>query len=58
MPAIPAIFCLTLVLLGNYFMLNLMLAVVFESYIQSEERADEEVKKEYEQKMELQMKDI
>jgi hypothetical protein len=35
-PLIPFAFCVMIVFLGNFFMLNLMLAVVFESYIESE----------------------
>jgi hypothetical protein len=41
MPILPYIFCVSLVLLGNYFMLNLMLAVVFESYCKSEMETDQ-----------------
>ena len=43
MPLLPQIFCIGLVLLGNYFMLNLMLAVVFESYCKSEMDTDKEI---------------
>ena len=35
-PMIPAFFCFVLVFLGSFFLLNLMLAVVMESYLQSE----------------------
>jgi len=33
---IPAVFCITLIFLGSFFLLNLMLAVIMESYIQGE----------------------
>lgn len=35
-PAIPAIFCISLILLGSFFLLNLLLAVIMESYMLSE----------------------
>ena len=35
--AIPILFCIGLLLIGKYFMLNLLLAVVMESYMKSEE---------------------
>ena len=35
-PAIPAVYCLTLIFMGTFFLLNLMLAVVMESYMESE----------------------
>jgi hypothetical protein len=35
-PALPALFCIFLVFMGSYFLLNLMLAVVMEAYMQSE----------------------
>lgn len=30
---LPALFCLTIIFLGSFFLLNLMLAVIMESYI-------------------------
>jgi hypothetical protein len=33
---IPTIFCCSLVYMGSFYLLNLMLAVVMESYIESE----------------------
>ena len=48
MPLLPIIFCISLVLLGNYFMLNLMLAVVFESYCKSEMETDKSIQEDYE----------
>ena len=41
-PLVAYAFCVTLVFMGNFFMLNLMLAVVFESYIESELMTDKE----------------
>ena len=38
LPHIPAFFCILLVVLGAFFLLNLMLAVVMESYMESEFR--------------------
>ena len=38
---IPALFCVSLVFLGAFFLLNLMLAVVMESYMESELRETE-----------------
>lgn len=35
-PQLPAFFCILLVFLGSFFLLNLMLAVVMESYMASE----------------------
>jgi hypothetical protein len=35
-PALPVLFCVFLVFMGSYFLLNLMLAVVMEAYMQSE----------------------
>ena len=43
-PLIPYGFCVVLVFLGNYFMINLMLAVVFESYLKSEMETNKEIK--------------
>jgi hypothetical protein len=40
MPILPTVFCITLVFLGSFFMLNLMLAVIMDAYMQGE--ADEE----------------
>jgi hypothetical protein len=37
---IPIIFCIGLLLIGKYFMLNLLLAVVMESYMESEQREE------------------
>ena len=44
-PLLPYFYCVVLVFLGNYFMLNLMLAVVLESYLKSEIETDFEIKK-------------
>jgi hypothetical protein len=38
---IPTLFCVSLVFLGAFFLLNLMLAVVMESYMESESRETE-----------------
>ena len=35
-PFVPAIFCISLIFLATFFLLNLMLAVIMESYIVSE----------------------
>lgn len=43
-PLSPYTYCVILVFLGNYFMLNLMLAVVFESYMKSEMETNKEIK--------------
>ena len=50
MPLIPYLYCVVLVFLGNYFMLNLMLAVVLESYLKSEIETDKEIKEQLLQK--------
>ena len=50
MPLIPYLYCVILVFLGNYFMLNLMLAVVLESYLKSEIETDKEIKEQLLQK--------
>lgn len=38
--AVPALFCISLILLGSFFLLNLLLAVVMESYMTSEMKED------------------
>jgi len=50
MPLVPYLYCVILVFLGNYFMLNLMLAVVLESYLKSEIETDKEIKEQLLQK--------
>ena len=50
MPLIPYLYCVAMVLLGNYFMLNLMLAVVFESFLKSDAAADKDTKQDLEER--------
>jgi hypothetical protein len=38
--SVPAFFCISLILLGSFFLLNLLLAVVMESYMTSEMKED------------------
>ena len=38
---IPSIFCTAIVFIGSFFMLNLMLAVIMDSYEQSSEVVDQ-----------------
>jgi hypothetical protein len=45
---VPIIFCIGLLLIGKYFMLNLLLAVVMESYMESEQREAQKLKEELE----------
>ena len=40
-PFVATVFCVTIVVIGAFFLLNLMLAVVMESYIESEMKDDE-----------------
>ena len=40
-PLVSSLFCMTIVVFGAFFLLNLMLAVVMESYIESEMIEDE-----------------
>ena len=39
---VPYIFCLLLIFFGNYFMLNFMLAVVFEAFLKTDAHCDKE----------------
>ena len=39
---VPYTFCLLLIFFGNYFMLNFMLAVVFEAFIKADAESDKE----------------
>jgi hypothetical protein len=45
---LPALYCLVLIFLGAFFLLNLMLAVVMESYIKGEieenKKLDDQIK--------------
>ena len=41
-PIVPTLFCVTLVFMGAFFLLNLFLAVVMESYLNGEEKIKEE----------------
>ena len=43
LPQIPACFCIVLVFLGSFFLLNLMLAVVMEAYMDSERREGQRI---------------
>ena len=52
-PLIPRLFCVSLVFLISFFLLNLMLAVVMESYEISEEREFEKLRKEAELEKQL-----
>jgi hypothetical protein len=36
MPGLPVIYCVVLIFMGSFFLLNLVLAVVMESYMESE----------------------
>lgn len=45
---VPIMFCIGLLLIGKYFMLNLLLAVVMESYMESEQREAKKLKEELE----------
>jgi hypothetical protein len=40
-PILPALYCVALIFLGSFFMLNLMLAVIMESYMESEMKGAE-----------------
>jgi hypothetical protein len=37
-PALPNFFCISLIFLGTFFLLNLMLAVIMESYVLGEQK--------------------
>jgi hypothetical protein len=37
LPILPAVYCIGLIFLGSFFMLNLMLAVIMEAYMVGEE---------------------
>jgi len=50
---LPFLYCVLLVFLGNYFMLNLMLAVVLESYLKSEIETDTAIKAELKKKQDI-----
>lgn len=52
-PLLPFLYCVLLVFLGNYFMLNLMLAVVLESYLKSEIETDTAIKAELKKKQDI-----
>jgi hypothetical protein len=43
-PVVPAFYCLILIFMGTFFLLNLMLAVVMESYMESEILTAREIK--------------
>ena len=43
LPLISFLFCVTIIFLGSFFLINLMLAVMIESYIKSETQYNEEV---------------
>jgi hypothetical protein len=40
--SVPYLFCLLLIFFGNYFMLNFMLAVVFEAFMKTDANCDKE----------------
>ena len=52
-PALPSLFCNTLIFIGSYFLLNLMLAVIMESYISSEEEEFIRIEQELEEEKNL-----
>jgi len=41
-PIVPTLFCVILIFMGAFFLLNLFLAVVMESYLNGEEKIKEE----------------
>jgi hypothetical protein len=42
-PVLPILFCVILIFMGSFFLLNLFLAVVMESYMEGELKFNEEV---------------